>query len=222
MQGDRAEAHLCSSRPRRRGWAKRRLPFPAPMCTRDARRAAAEKRGLVAGAGARRRTRVQNASHQLGARGVGAFSLRVSITNLIRWGSFGCQFVLHFIDNTSALAGLISGSSRSWDSARLIHTFQVVNVSVRAKPWFSFVRGLEGQRLGLSIEARLCRYGGDDPRGARRFLHHAGFRRAGPARRPQVVGGARRGAASAPKAEAVPPWRPLRPRFLLSSFPSCV
>ena len=49
------------------------------------------------------------------------------------------QFVLHFIDNTSALAGLISGSSRSWDSARLIHTFQVVNVSVRAKPWFSYV-----------------------------------------------------------------------------------
>ena len=49
------------------------------------------------------------------------------------------QFVLHFIDNTSALAGLIAGSSRSWDSARLIHTFQVVNVSVRAKPWFSYV-----------------------------------------------------------------------------------
>ena len=34
---------------------------------------------------------------------------------------------------------LIGGSSRSWDSARLIHTFQVVNVSVRAKPWFSYV-----------------------------------------------------------------------------------
>jgi hypothetical protein len=49
------------------------------------------------------------------------------------------EYVLHFIDNTSALAGLIAGSSKVPDSARIIHAFQVLNLSIMAVPWFAYV-----------------------------------------------------------------------------------
>ena len=55
----------------------------------------------------------------------------------------GClheALVIHFIDNTSAIAALVRGYSGMPDSARLVHALHAFNVGLRALPWFAHVR----------------------------------------------------------------------------------
>ena len=47
--------------------------------------------------------------------------------------------VVHWIDNTSALAALIKGYSRAPDSARIVHAFHAFNVGLRATCWLEYV-----------------------------------------------------------------------------------
>ena len=47
--------------------------------------------------------------------------------------------VIHWIDNTSALAGLIRGYAGSIDSARIVHAFHALNVGLRTDVWFEYV-----------------------------------------------------------------------------------
>ena len=55
-------------------------------------------------------------------------------------GLFGEAKVLHFIDNTAALAGLTKGYSRVVDSAHIVHAFHAWNVAIGAHVWFEYVR----------------------------------------------------------------------------------
>ena len=47
--------------------------------------------------------------------------------------------MIHWIDNTSALAGLIRGYAGSIDSARIVHAFHALNVGLRTDVWFEYV-----------------------------------------------------------------------------------
>jgi hypothetical protein len=47
--------------------------------------------------------------------------------------------VIHWIDNTSALASLIKGYSRMPDSAQIIHAFHSLNLGLKCKVWFEYV-----------------------------------------------------------------------------------
>jgi hypothetical protein len=47
--------------------------------------------------------------------------------------------VIHFIDNSSALYGLVKGYSPKPDSERIIRAFHVLNVAVRSNIWFNYV-----------------------------------------------------------------------------------
>ena len=47
--------------------------------------------------------------------------------------------VIHWIDNTSALAALMKGYSGVTDSARLVHIFHAWNFSAHARVWWEYV-----------------------------------------------------------------------------------
>ena len=47
--------------------------------------------------------------------------------------------VVHYIDNTSALYGLVKGYSPRPDSLRIIRAFHVANVALGANVWFNYV-----------------------------------------------------------------------------------
>ena len=47
--------------------------------------------------------------------------------------------VIHWIDNTSALAALIKGYSRAPDSAKVVHAFHALNVGLESDVWFEYV-----------------------------------------------------------------------------------
>ena len=47
--------------------------------------------------------------------------------------------VIHWIDNTSAIAGLAKGYARSPDSARLVHYFHAWCARIGANVWFEYV-----------------------------------------------------------------------------------
>jgi hypothetical protein len=47
--------------------------------------------------------------------------------------------VVHFVDNTSAVAALTKGYSRVPDSARLVHGFHAWCAAARAHAWFEYV-----------------------------------------------------------------------------------
>ena len=47
--------------------------------------------------------------------------------------------VVHFIDNTGALFGLMKGYSRDVDSARLVHSFHTISAALNARVWLAFV-----------------------------------------------------------------------------------
>ena len=49
------------------------------------------------------------------------------------------QPVHHYVDNRSAIAGLISGYSGRADSGAVIHAFQACMLELQCRPWFSFV-----------------------------------------------------------------------------------
>ena len=47
--------------------------------------------------------------------------------------------IVHYIDNTSALCGLIKGYSRAADSARVVHAFHSFNLGLGAEAWFQYM-----------------------------------------------------------------------------------
>ena len=47
--------------------------------------------------------------------------------------------LLHFIDNTAALANIISGSAKSLDIAAVVVWYQILAVELSACPWFEYV-----------------------------------------------------------------------------------
>ena len=47
--------------------------------------------------------------------------------------------VVHFIDNTGALFGLMKGYSRDVDSARLVHSFHTVCAALGSRVWLAYV-----------------------------------------------------------------------------------
>lgn len=47
--------------------------------------------------------------------------------------------VVHFVDNTSAIAALIKGYSGVPDSARIVHAFHSLNAGLRMNVWFQYV-----------------------------------------------------------------------------------
>ena len=53
---------------------------------------------------------------------------------------FANRRVIHFIDNTSAVAGLIKGYSRAIDSGRIVNAFHALNAGLRAETFFEYVR----------------------------------------------------------------------------------
>ena len=48
--------------------------------------------------------------------------------------------VLHFIDNTSAIAALVKGYSSAVDSGLIVNAFHAYNVGLVAEPYFEYVR----------------------------------------------------------------------------------
>ena len=48
--------------------------------------------------------------------------------------------VIHWIDNTGALAILAKSYSADHDAARMVHAWEVINLGVRANTWFEYVR----------------------------------------------------------------------------------
>ena len=65
---------------------------------------------------------------------IGALAPYLSIPNLLAG-----RPVIHWIDNTSALAALVKGYSGVPDSARLIHVFHAWNSGAQARVWFEYV-----------------------------------------------------------------------------------
>jgi hypothetical protein len=49
------------------------------------------------------------------------------------------QDVVHFIDNTSALYGMVKGYSPVPDSLNIIRAFHAANIALRANVWFNYV-----------------------------------------------------------------------------------
>ena len=48
--------------------------------------------------------------------------------------------VIHWIDNTSAVAASTKGYSKAPDSARIVHALHMRIASIRARVWFEYVR----------------------------------------------------------------------------------
>ena len=48
--------------------------------------------------------------------------------------------VIHFIDNTSAIAGLVKGYSRAIHSGRTVNAFHALNAGLRADTFVEYVR----------------------------------------------------------------------------------
>eukprot|EP00966_Prymnesium_polylepis_P044966 1041778-Prymnesium_polylepis.1 len=60
--------------------------------------------------------------------------------------------VIHFIDNTSAIAAMAKGYSNMPDSARLVHTFHASQAGARCDVWFEYVRAIQGQPHRRAVE----------------------------------------------------------------------
>jgi hypothetical protein len=65
---------------------------------------------------------------------VGALTPYLSLPHLLAG-----RDVIHWIDNTSAMAALCKGYSRMPDSARLVHAFHAWNAGAQARVWFEYV-----------------------------------------------------------------------------------
>ena len=48
--------------------------------------------------------------------------------------------VIHWIDNTGALAAMVKGYARQIDSARIVHAFAALAITLNISPWFEYVR----------------------------------------------------------------------------------
>jgi hypothetical protein len=70
--------------------------------------------------------------------------------------------VIHFVDNTSAVAALTKGYSRVPDSARLVHSFHAWCAAARAHVWFEYVPSAANvadrpsRELALAARAYAC------------------------------------------------------------------
>ena len=82
---------------------------------------------------------------------LGALAPYLSIPNLLAG-----RPVIHWIDNTSALAALVKGYSGVPDSARLIHVFHAWNSGAQARVWFEYVPTKENPARTNHPE-RICR-----------------------------------------------------------------
>ena len=60
-------------------------------------------------------------------------------TTFWREVEFRGREVIHFIDNTGALYGLMKGYSRDVDSARLVHVFHTICAALGCKVWLAYV-----------------------------------------------------------------------------------
>ena len=72
---------------------------------------------------------------------IGQLEILAAVVVYFSWPDlFRDVYVVHFIDNTSAIAGLVKGYSWRPDSARLVHAFHAMNVGIMARVWFAHVR----------------------------------------------------------------------------------
>eukprot|EP00964_Phaeocystis_antarctica_P004889 scaffold2650_cov66-Phaeocystis_antarctica.AAC.1 len=55
--------------------------------------------------------------------------------------------VIHFIDNTAAVAGIAKGFSAKPDSARIIHAYHALNVQIGAQVHFDSKVGSKHRRF---------------------------------------------------------------------------
>ena len=60
------------------------------------------------------------------------------------------EFVLHFVDNSAALSGLVKGHSCQWDSSVLLSVFGIQSASLRAHFWHEWVESPSNIADGLS------------------------------------------------------------------------
>ena len=60
------------------------------------------------------------------------------------------EFVVHFVDNSAALAGLVKGHSCNWDSSALLSVFAIQTASLRAHFWHEWVESIANVSDGLS------------------------------------------------------------------------
>ena len=65
---------------------------------------------------------------------LGAVAPYLSLPDLLRG-----RDIIHFVDNTSAVAALTKGFSRVPDSARIVHAFHAWCAGARARVWFEYV-----------------------------------------------------------------------------------
>ena len=65
---------------------------------------------------------------------LGALVPYISVPHLL-----GGRRVIHWIDNTSAIAAMVKGYSARPDSARLVHAWHALNTDLRARVWFEYV-----------------------------------------------------------------------------------
>ncbi|KAL3930176.1 MAG: hypothetical protein SGPRY_001653, partial [Prymnesium sp.] len=65
-------------------------------------------------------------------------------------GEFAWRPVLHWIDNTAALAALMKAFSRATDSAHLVHAFHAWVTTSLSAVWFEWVKSEVGCERALS------------------------------------------------------------------------
>ena len=143
--------------------------------------------------------------------------------------AFRGQDVIHFIDNSGALYGLTKGRSSVPDCERIIRSFHVLNMSLRANVWFNYVATKANvadppSRLAIGEMADVLRSfepSFDLVRDRVRRPRHPGL----PARHVRHVGGGRPAAAWARRSAVLspvarrPPWQ-RSPLILLHPPPS--
>jgi hypothetical protein len=83
--------------------------------------------------------------------------------------TFRDRNVIHFVDNTSAVAGLVKGYAAPIDSARIVNAFHAYNVGIRARVYFELARPARPRALDTfefnghakklrGLSWRRCRY----------------------------------------------------------------
>ena len=70
---------------------------------------------------------------------IGQFELMAAVCVYCSLPKLAGRAVLHFVDNTSALAAMAKGYSRAIDSARIVHALHAWNVGAGVAAWFEYV-----------------------------------------------------------------------------------
>ena len=71
---------------------------------------------------------------------IGQFELLAAVAVYYTLPELAGRSVVHWVDNTSALAALAKGYSRAIDSARIVHALHAWNVGAGVSTWFEYVR----------------------------------------------------------------------------------